>query len=66
MFIVLAIVYVAFQMKAVASGVTQGPGQTVGIDVNVLANWTVRSPMFWIAFVVMAAIGSTIVRYWKH
>jgi hypothetical protein len=61
-FIILGIAYVALQVRSVMQ---ESPSSTVGIDVNAIALWTVRNPVFWVWFVLMVAFGIAILR-WKH
>ncbi len=43
---------------------TQGQGEP-SVDMLSLAASSFREPMFWVAFVVMMAVGSIVVKLWK-
>lgn len=61
MYVALAVIYVIVDTKAAHLG----PGQQIGWDVRSMAGPMFRSPMFWITFIVLAAIGSMLVNIWR-
>lgn len=65
-FLIVVLCYLVFQSRTGSQVAAVGPGQTVGINLLVLAKWTVRSPFFWLTYIVFAALGSMIVRHWRH
>ncbi|MGH9701137.1 MAG: hypothetical protein ACRD5R_06660 [Candidatus Acidiferrales bacterium] len=66
MFLAVVAVIGYLRVRHITQAAHLAPGQTVGIDIRVIAAWTIQNPMFWITFIVMVAIGSGIVSYWKR
>lgn len=66
MFALLMVAFAFLLYRSSARAVHLMPGQQIGFDVRSLAVGAVQNPMFWITFIVMAAIGSALVNFWKH
>lgn len=66
MFATFVVLYLFFRMREAAQAAHLMPGQQIGFDIRLVSIWTIQNPMFWVVFVVMAAVGSEIVRYWRH
>ena len=62
MYVVLILIYAFVSVKAAHLM----PGQQVGFDVRSLSATAIRNPMFWITFVVLGAIGSSLLNSWKR
>jgi hypothetical protein len=62
----LAIAYILFKMLSLAARTPSVSGGSTGISVVQLGMWTVKSPAFWILFLVAVAVGSEIAHRWPR
>ncbi len=57
-FVVLNIIYIAFQLKRIGVPLIQPAARAVGVDVRIYAIWTVLNPMWWIILMVLMSVCS--------